>query len=299
MHYVNFMKLLLKLSCSLKLAMSLLDLDLCDLNRAYGVTFELPESLKLNGLVKLRSDMEEEREDKDCIQPVEVSKSRTQEGTEEHLEHDKTRPKDLRHTSSFSTNSLIQIHNHIELSNSLQETESRGKFHCEQCQLNFDNEINLKQHQLLKHCSVCLLCGKSFQKQISLLAHLPLHNEDKSYKCIICSKEFHVQKYFIRHLERHEKAHEVNRGMINRTFICSLCKKDFTKKEALAKHMRIHTRDSFRCSLCDFSCAKKVTLKMHVISHEGKRKYKCTQCNYSFKQIGHLKRHMSRFNHQE
>lgn len=276
--------------------MSVLDLDLCDLNRAYGVTFELPESLNLNGLIKLREDIEEEGKIKDCFHPVEASKSQTQECLEGKPEHDETRHQ---YTSSLSTNSLVQIRSHKELSNSLQETESRGNFHCDQCQLNFDNEINLKQHQLLKHCSVCLLCGKSFQKQLSLLAHLPSHNEDKSYKCIICSKEFHVHKYFIRHLERHEEAHEIRRGLVNRTFICSLCKKDFTKKEALAKHMRIHTRDSFKCSLCDFSCAKKVTLKMHVISHEGKRKYKCTQCNYSFKQIGHLKRHMSRFNHQE
>uniref|UniRef100_A0A1B6F6Q2 C2H2-type domain-containing protein n=1 Tax=Cuerna arida TaxID=1464854 RepID=A0A1B6F6Q2_9HEMI len=288
-----------------------LDLELCNLKRAYGVSLgdhesslypevdskkseNEEEAQKIKDEESANSEDEEEQEIDwaDDHHPLEFCESQIEDESEVTSSQRSENEYKCSYCLFFGTKTQLQIHNadcHPEL---LEKTHW-----CQHCQLNFENDASFKLHETQEHIHPCALCKRNFKKQRFLLAHLPVHSKEKCFKCPTCKKEFPTQRYLVRHMVRHEKKAEVRKEVEKRSFKCTLCQKIFMKRESLAKHMRIHCRESLKCSQCDFSCEKKVILKMHVLTHEGNRKYKCARCDFSFKQIGHLKRHIARFNH--
>ncbi|XP_054282261.1 zinc finger protein 501-like [Macrosteles quadrilineatus] len=284
----------------------MLDVDLFELKRAYNVPVDLDIRLEEDITNESHHSDEEELEEhlpiEFCESLIDEEEDCSNEGqtTDESNEQTDQVPEEQNHFYNcihcVYKGTIGELRNHYEL---LHKDCTRSVHWCVECKVDFENEAILKLHKVQEHVFYCSKCFYSFKTQRELLAHMSVHSRSKGYQCTICNKIFPIRRYFVRHLERHEKKKREPEKVSKREeiFKCTQCEKQFMKKESLVKHTKIHSRDSLKCSLCDFTCGKKVTLKMHVISHEGNRKYKCDRCDFSFKQVGHLKRHIARFNH--
>ncbi|XP_071789730.1 uncharacterized protein [Asterias amurensis] len=88
-----------------------------------------------------------------------------------------------------------------------------------------------------------------------------------------------------------------------RDFICRLCKRSFSKKQSLRRHMNLHSgHRPFQCPFCEYRSSRKDHLQLHMRTRHdpGQSKhyvYKCPICGNSFpsqkRVLTHLKSHQS------
>ena len=76
----------------------------------------------------------------------------------------------------------------------------------------------------------------------------------------------------------HMKIHEVQR------YICELCKKTFTRKWCLNRHVKIHSREKpYICAICSKAFTRKSDLNRHIMSHgRTVRQHECLSCKEKF-----------------
>jgi uncharacterized Zn-finger protein len=80
-------------------------------------------------------------------------------------------------------------------------------------------------------------------------------------------------------------------------FNCNICPKIFSKKENLARHMRIHGSEKqlFECKYCSIRFTRKQNLKRHLKIHTGENMFSCFLCDKKFPRkdylVSHLKHH--------
>ena len=73
-------------------------------------------------------------------------------------------------------------------------------------------------------------------------------------------------------------------------------------KQNLMTHVQIHVSMEERkhqCSTCHKKFLRKAHLNVHMRIHEGIRPYTCDICNFSFTQIGDMRRHRARHENGE
>lgn len=74
---------------------------------------------------------------------------------------------------------------------------------------------------------------------------------------------------------------------------CSECGKQIANKEALNKHMLMHTWETLNsCEHCGETFTQKVSLKKHMIGHGDKKPFKCELCGSAYSANKNLKRHL-------
>ena len=107
-------------------------------------------------------------------------------------------------------------------------------FKCDQCDLQFNQNRDLKTHKMQKHTMqrphVCGICGKGFVHKFYLMEHMTYHTGEKQFQCNYCGKTFPCQSSLSKHIKRHSTT---------RNFSCNLCSKAFTVKKDLTAHIKL------------------------------------------------------------
>ena len=85
-----------------------------------------------------------------------------------------------------------------------------------------------------------------------------------------------------------------------RMYICEVCKKSFTRKDNLSRHLPVHGEKEFQCSHCSKCHSRQEKLKAHMFHHhtnENRKSFKtsltCTHCSNVFGRSFNLRRHIT------
>ena len=89
-------------------------------------------------------------------------------------------------------------------------------------------------------------------------------------------------------LRRHNQTIHLNQ----RNFTCDACGESFAQQVQLQRHFRRNHEDvEIRCNQCPRTFATQENLRRHVQSvHEGRRRFKCIDCDITFRQLSDLYR---------
>ncbi|XP_018414542.1 PREDICTED: zinc finger protein 335 [Nanorana parkeri] len=69
-----------------------------------------------------------------------------------------------------------------------------------------------------------------------------------------------------------------------RPFMCRICGSHFLTREDYSFHVNSHDGNdpqTFQCQQCNYQCRRWSSLKEHMFNHQGKKPYKCDQCDYT------------------
>ena len=120
-------------------------------------------------------------------------------------------------------------------------------------------------------------------------------NEEKiaKFRCIPCKRNFTAKTS----LDRHIKTLHLDKF---KKHVCKSCKLEFSTRPKLVKHQQIHdTEKEHECEYCSKRFASKSYVKEHIDSkHLNRKKFSCEICDEKFTQKGSLKRHQMT-KHQE
>ena len=82
---------------------------------------------------------------------------------------------------------------------------------------------------------------------------------------------------------------------------CKDCKKFFSKKDKLTKHIQIKHQENpewFSCPTCGKQFNRQDSLRRHLRSHNPERPFKCDVCKTGFRRRDHLSRHINTPRHK-
>ncbi|XP_032378883.1 zinc finger and SCAN domain-containing protein 22 isoform X2 [Etheostoma spectabile] len=107
----------------------------------------------------------------------------------------------------------------------------------------------------------------------------------KQFSCSLCGKEFSRKNSLNTHMKLHSEGKHLT---------CSVCKAVFSHSSVKAVHMRIHTGEKpFSCSVCSKRFAQAATLKQHMTIHTGEKPFSCSFCRKTFARHSNLTRHLT------
>ncbi|XP_077288462.1 uncharacterized protein LOC143912887 [Arctopsyche grandis] len=181
-------------------------------------------------------------------------------------------------------------------------------FKCDECVLEFDNEIAFNDHTKLHDNNILegRLSKKSCMEKIKIITKSEVQEKkQKKIKtnskkidrespkldivsedtCHVCSDVFLSHSKFLKHMK--------NKHKIRKPFVCDNCGRSFTNKISLGIHIRVkHTRERiFKCTQCVKRFVEKRDLNRHMSVHVSE--FICAVCGktFSFKQS--LNTHMN------
>lgn len=153
--------------------------------------------------------------------------------------------------SSFGKHHLLTQHSFVHT--------NIPPFQCGQCEKRFMTLNHKNRHEKVHNGYPCTSCDAVMTTWTSLLTHVARQHK-KEYKCKNCDKIFFTPSRL--------KAHEVLHREERQVYQCSECERNFTKKHAMNKHMKIFHNGikQHTCPVegCDKTYAHKRTLKNHI-----------------------------------
>lgn len=176
---------------------------------------------------------------------------------------------------------------------------------CDVCHKSFIQATQLRSH-MFHHTGEngfrCDQCDLAFNRKSRLNAHIKsvhssVKEEQPTFECATCLKEFPTEKKYEKHVESHINSksgyliqHHIFIGRhfftlyiiySSRTdeFICDICSKSFSSKQALQFHMRTHQKEEpCVCKTCNKMFIRKDCLYRHMKQqhrYEEKHFYNC------------------------
>ena len=153
--------------------------------------------------------------------------------------------------------------NHLLQGHSENPAEKRS---CEVCGKPVGNHYykqHLKSHDNSRTKPQCDICHKKFVNFDKLQQHFTTHLKDScKVKCEVCDKKINS-----RNMKEHLKTHDSLR------YNCEQCGKDFSRKEAVNRHvLTIHDKDQakFPCNVCAKKFRRRDYMMEHVrLVHQG------------------------------
>ncbi|XP_038221069.1 zinc finger protein 91-like isoform X2 [Zerene cesonia] len=147
---------------------------------------------------------------------------------------------------------------------------------CDFCGRSFKNVTNLNVHISYAHTGACecAICGNQYKNQWCLNRHKAKCHNAKDFKCPNCPELFPSQYHRQKHLI---KVHDIGHK-------CTYCGRMFTRNSFMKDHIRrTHLKEkNVECSICGEKFFDNYLLRMHMVKHEGVRKFSCDVCCKSF-----------------
>ncbi|XP_065271356.1 zinc finger protein OZF-like [Emys orbicularis] len=109
------------------------------------------------------------------------------------------------------------------------------------------------------------------------------YTKEKRFECAECRKCFSCKEHLVRHLRVHTG---------ETPYHCPECGKQFSDQSILIRHQRTHTGERpYKCTDCGKSFSQRSGLITHQTVHTGEKCHKCPDCGQTFTQRGHVTRH--------
>ena len=199
---------------------------------------------------------------------------------------------------------------------------------------NIQNELNfsLEASKHIRKIYKCLLCEDEFDHESEILKHVkdshfeiiltPFIKQDNTEKQIFENGSENNQNIFLDQIKQEFQELEENTSLdplqTNEEefkkhlfpYNCIKCAKTFSELDEAHKHYETAHKDyiskshdkkrAFKCTQCNYQCNKGSNLKRHISRVHGNEKYfECTQCENQFSTGFDLKRHISRVHGKE
>ncbi|XP_062602710.1 zinc finger protein 418-like [Saccostrea cucullata] len=136
---------------------------------------------------------------------------------------------------------------------------------CHQCEKSYKNFQTLRNHIRYVHKITgqknhCKLCPAKFKHSSVLKQHCDeIHNKKINFTCTVCKKEFARRNQYNRHMLSHG-------GDKSRLLNCPHCEKGFWFKYNLTRHIELVHKPSVENFHCSY-CGKGFNLKAAMVSH--------------------------------
>nr|XP_012226934.1 PREDICTED: zinc finger protein 678-like [Linepithema humile]XP_012226935.1 PREDICTED: zinc finger protein 678-like [Linepithema humile] len=171
---------------------------------------------------------------------------------------------------------------------------------CKYCKQKFNFPSVLERH-MRSHTNerpyVCDVCNKSFKQLGHLSQHSLTHHDYRSFQCRVCGVKFESLDSLKQHAHSHKgdatATTTTKMRDVYRLFECDNCKKVFTTKSVLERHIFTHTQErQYDCKVCGKRFKQAGHVKSHMLVHTGERRFQCTLCSKRFSLSNSLKKHM-------
>lgn len=154
-------------------------------------------------------------------------------------------------------------------------------FQCHLCPTTCGRKTDLRIHIQKLHTSdrplLCKRCGKTFPDRYNYKVHSKTHEGEKCFKCDLCPYASISQ----RHLDSHLLIHTDQKP-----FECKICYQTFRQKQLLRRHQNLYHNEGYvppkpqdkthTCPDCKRAFSRKGNLMRHMVSHDPHANVKLT-----------------------
>lgn len=199
-------------------------------------------------------------------------------------------------TKNTRSTNLSRERRKVLTDNRIAKANGDPTLECTYCKQKFNFPSVLKRH-MRSHTNerpyICKVCNKSFKQLGHLSQHSLTHKDYRSFQCAVCAIKFESLDSLKVHSQYHKGEFVSRAKEVFRLFECDNCKKVFTTKSVLERHIFTHTHErQFGCKICGKRFKQAGHVKSHMLVHTGERKFECTVCQKRFSLSNSLKKHM-------